>query len=474
MLIALLLAFTLDDAATVSTSSATSASVSAATPVTETQPVAADGSRRPLVIRPAQAQTPQPARQRSNGLRFVWREHPSLRAGRNFRLDFAAKLQQDARDAGDNPLGFKTWELHRARAGVEGELFRRIQFSIEREFSENLTNDPLRKSTKSQWKDVYVDANLTDAIQVRAGKFKVPFGLDQNSGESNLDFVYRSLGGNYLSPGRDIGGMVHGRLFKRGLNYWVGGFEHDGENSRSFKSSGAQTVVVGRGDQTYAARVTATVFRKTGIALLEEAEVGGSWATSQLSDEGFLPHGLRARTVMSQYTFFDRMFVKGHRRRYGAEIDVAHGRVGARAEYMLVADSRDQQGLGDENLSDVRGKAWYVLGSWVLTGENKTRPVEPRRGGIGRGGYGAFELTARFDALRFDSVAGQDPPFRNSRAETVYPNADKVFTGGFTYYANRWVKIQGNAIHEAIDDLERSPTPTGKFWSTVLRLQFEL
>ena len=57
---------------------------------------------------------------------------------------------------------------------------------------------------------------------------------------------------------------------------------------------------------------------------------GGSVATSELSDEGFLPNGLRARTVMSQYTFFDRVFVKGNRRRYGAEIDVTHGPVGVR------------------------------------------------------------------------------------------------------------------------------------------------
>src|SRR6185436_19970362 len=122
---------------------------------------------------------------------------------------------------------------------------------------------------------------------------------DQNSGESNLDFVYRSLGGDYLSPGRDTGGMVHGRLFKRGLNYWVGGFQHDGENSRSFKTNGPNVVQVGRADTTFAARITAAVFRKAGFGFFRAAEVGGSVATSELSDDGFLPNGLRGRTVMS-------------------------------------------------------------------------------------------------------------------------------------------------------------------------------
>jgi len=226
--------------------------------------------------------------------------------------------------------------------------------------------------------------------------------------------------------------------------------------------------------------VTATVFRKFGPAVLKEAEVGGSFANSDVDDKGFLPNGLRGRTVMSQFTFFDRMFVNGPRRRYGAEFDLNHASFGARAEYMFVTDSRDNQGLGDEDLSKVRGKAWYVQGSWVVTGEKKERPVEPRKGGVGFGGVGSVEVAARFDKLGFDSEKGQDPPFRNSRAETVFPNADSVWTVGFTYRANRWVKIQGNAIHESIEDIERAPIssdtemPIPKFWSTVIRFQFEI
>jgi len=466
VLIALLLALTLEDPATPADPVAASATTAHTT--------VAEPPRGALLVLPESVPN-QPL----EALRFVWRQHPSLRAGRNLRLDFAAKLQEDARDPGDDPTGFNTWQLHRARAGVDGEVFRKIQFSIEREFSENLINDPTKKSTKSQWKDVYVEANLANAIQIRAGKFKVPYGLDQTSNESNLDFVFRSLGGDYLSPGRDIGGMVHGRFFKRGLNYWAGGFKHDGENSRSGNPRPELRKIRGA-DTTFAGRVTAAVFRKARLGFLHDAEVGGSFASSQLSDNGFTPNGLRGRTVMSQYTFFEGVFVKGTRSRYGAEFDVTHGRFGGRAEYMLATDTRHDQGIGDQDLSNVRGKAWYVLGTWVLTGERKDRPVEARKGGVGRGGYGALELTARFDTLRFDSKEGQDTPFANPRAETILPNGDKVFTGGFTYYANGWSKIQGNAIHETIEDLRRSPTPAGastptsKSWSLVLRLQLAL
>ena len=71
-------------------------------------------------------------------------------------------------------------------------------------------------------------------------------------------------------------------------------------------------------------------------------------------DKGFLPNGLRGRTVVTQFTYFERMFVKGPRKRYGAEFDWVFGPFGSRAEYMFATDARDQQGLGDEDLSNIR------------------------------------------------------------------------------------------------------------------------
>lgn len=448
MLIALLLALSLDDPP-------------AAAPSPD-EPAAQVQTPAPALppLPQQQGQEPPPAR----ALRFVWRNHPSLRAGRNFRLDFSVKVQEDSRAPGDDPSGFPTWELHRLRFGVEGELFRHIEFQIERELTEREISDPLRASSKTPWTDVFVEANFTSKAQVRFGQFKVPYGLDQTSGESELDFVYRSLGGRYLSPGRDVGVMVHGRFFNRGLNYWVGGFRKDGDNSRSSKIAGA--------DRTYAVRLTATPLRRLGVPGLE---LGGSFATSELSDDSVLPNGLRGRTVMSQYTFFEPVFVKGTRRRYGADLDWAAGPLGARAEYLYVTDTRLGQGLANQDLSDARGHAWYVLGSWVVTGERKERPVEARGGGLGRGGLGAIELKARYDRLWFDSVRGLETPFRNSRAETILPGGDDVLTFGITYYANRFVKIQLNGIRETPRDAERWPVPGGaSFWSSVLRFQFQI
>ena len=78
-------------------------------------------------------------------------------------------------------------------------------------------------------------SNLTyvDNAQVRVGKFKVPFGLDQMTGVTRTISCIARSAPIYLASGRDIGVMVHGRFFNRGLNYWAGVFRHDGDNSRS-------------------------------------------------------------------------------------------------------------------------------------------------------------------------------------------------------------------------------------------------
>lgn len=287
--------------------------------------------------------------------------------------------------------------------GIKGELFRHIQYSVER-VTEREVGDPdvQTGSAKTPWKDVFVEANYTDMAQVRIGKLKIPFGLDQTSGESNLDFAYRSLGGNYLSPGRDIGVMVHGRFFDRRLNYRLGWFEHDGDNSRSSK------VVVG--DGTIAARVTAMPFRKRKGSVLEEAEIGASFATTSVSDESVLPNGLRGRTVMSQFTFFEPMFVKGDRRRLGVDLYWIGGPFGARAEYSRVADAREDQGIGNEDLNDVRGQSWYALGTWVLTGEKKSRPVEPKKD-CSRADAEPWRLARASTGSGSTGKPGVDPPF---------------------------------------------------------------
>jgi phosphate-selective porin len=151
------------------------------------------------------------------------------------------------------------------------------------------------------------------------------------------------------------------------------------------------------------------------------------------------------------------------------------GRVGVRAEYTEVRDDRERPGLADQDLSDARARAWYVAGNWVLTGEKKDRPVEPRSGGIGRGGWGAVELVGRIERLWFDSIDPQGIALRNPRARNILPSGEHVLTVGLNWYLNRWSKLQFQGLREQPQDPERNPLLTDEaFWSSVFRVQLTM
>jgi phosphate-selective porin OprO/OprP len=408
-------------------------------------------------------QADEPPDTPKGGIRFTWKQHPSIRFGSVFRVDFEAKFQEDLRGSYDGAPNLDPWDLHRNRVGIKGNLFKQIEYEVEYEITEKELD--AGKTPKSHWKDVYVNVASIKNAQVKVGKFKVPFGLDELTGVTHNDFVYRSLGANYLDPARDIGAMVHGSFLKHGFEYSTGVFQHDGDNARSTKIQG--------GDETFAARVTGTPFRRVG-GKLGDMVLGTAFTLSALSDDSFRPNGLRGRTVMTQDVFFEPVYVKGHRRRWEGDLDWTVGSASARAEYTLESDDRDMQGIGNQDLPNVRGQSWYVSGTWLLTGEKKTRPVKPAADFL-RGGIGAIELAGRYERLWFNSPGGTDQPFRNPRAETVFPGGDKVLTLGVNWTLNRFMKVQFNGIRDHVEDIERNPVPGGAaFWSRILRFQFVL
>ena len=404
---------------------------------------------------------------------FTWKQHPSIRYGSNFRLDFQAKLQEDAHASYPDADGLKdavtgepkVFDLHRNRIGIEGRLFKHIDFEVERELTEKeLTEREILQGipSQSQWKDVNVNVDYIKNAQIQVGKFKIPFGLDELTGDSHNDFVYRSLGASYLSSARDVGLMVHGRFFKRGLSYSAGVFAHDGDNARSKKIEG--------GDETVAARVSGVPFRKVGVPGLE---LGTAFTVSKLSDDSFRPNGLRGRTVMTQDTFFEPVYVKGQRRRWEGDADWTAGPVSMRTEFTQVIDQRQGQGFGGEDLPDVRARSWYLTGTWIVTGEEKTRPVKAANDFL-QGGFGAVELAARYERIWYDSV-GEGQVFRGPRAENVQGSGDRVLTLGVSWTLNRFIKLQVNGIRERVEDPDRSPVANGAaFWSRVFRLQLVL
>lgn len=421
----------------------------------------------------------------NNGFRFVFRRYPSLRFGNVLRVDFHLKFQGDFRD-NDPDLERPLFDLNRTRVGIEGRFLRDFEFEVEREIREEISRGNF-DNPQHPWRDVYVNFRRFRDFQLQVGKFKVPFSLEQLTGPTRLDFVYRSRLADQIAPGRDLGLKLHGRFFERGLNYEVGIFKQDGENARASAVAEVNEFTAIReeapsGQRAFAGRLTGAPLRLLPLpATLQDAHLGIA-VVSTTVPPGFGREGLKSLRgrMITGHTFFPRLFTHGQRLRLGTEFAWLPGPFSLKGEFTHVSDQRLGQGIRGNDLPDLITRAWYVSGTWVVTGDPKASVSEPRREFIFGRGIGAVELGARFEAIRFGSADHIGAPSRGNRAANVLGNSDRIWTVGVNWYVNRWVKIQFNGVHEKIEDFlhpERVPSGfagTEAFWTKVVRLQFVL
>ena len=378
------------------------------------------------------------AEHRGDDRRFSWKDHPSLRLWDGTQVEFLMRMQGDLRSS-DRPFGDESGnDMARRRAGIAGDVAGVVRFEIERE----LTGD-------DPWRDVYADYRQFDIVRLQAGKFKLPFSLDENTSATKLDFVYRSMAAESLAPGRDRGVMIHGRVLRRLFKYEIGAFGHDGSNART---SNAQRV---HGDLTLAGRVTLRPFhaRKSRIA---DLQIGIAMTGSDLP-EGL--SGIRGRTVLGERFYRADALVHGRRQRVGFELAWRPGPVSLKSEYMRLTDTRLGQSVENTDLSPLVASGWYVSGTWAVVDR------KPR--------FGALELAARVEALEFNYAAHHSTPSASPRADVVPGSRDTALTLGVNWSPIRCLRIQANVIREVIGAPGRG-TSSAPFWSRVVRFQFAI
>jgi phosphate-selective porin len=388
----------------------------------------------------------------------------SITIGNELTLDLTGRIEGGLRGA-TPAIGLDAVEpeWQDRRLGIKGTAFKRISFEVARELGEDV-EAVNGLSEKTAWRDVYVRARITKAFSLQAGHFKLPFGYEELTGETDLDFIYRSLAARVLSPGRDVGMMVDGRSHDRRIEYQAGYFTRDGDNARTSQTEG--------GRDAFAGRVVFTPFASSGgVTTLASLHIGADTSTSHLDSR----LGLRGRTVLGDGIFFDRSFVNGRRQRIGADLSWAGGPLSFWSEYVWDSDQRLGMGFNGDDLPSVRAHAWYAAGTWALTGERKHGRIEPRHQLLD-GGIGALELVARLETLRFADASFPGEEFGFPATSKVSANRDRVATIGLNWYVNHYLKVQGDLIRESVADPQRSPAPAtgGQFTSALLRFQFRL
>ena len=354
----------------------------------------------------------------------------------------------------------KVFQARRLRFGLDGSLFRDLGYTVRVE----------TKKTDPEFRDIFLKYQRFKSFQLQAGRFKIPFGLDQLTDSGELDFVHRSRIGSIVAPGRDTGAMVLGDVLEGTINYSAGVFRHDGKNSE-IEDLAANTEFLPGGNRTIAARATMKPAALLSVpAPLRELRIGAAITQSDLvTGLSSLPG-----VTVSHQVFFPRMYAGGTRVRRGAELSGEFGSLTIKGEFMEARDQRIGQGLRGENLPSLRTRGWYASAVQPVLGRfDKQSRVGFLRSILPDKGLGLLEATARYEVIRFSSGAADSvAPSRNPRAANVVANESRAWTLGMNWHASRYLKLQFNSVRETFSDPVRTPiNGESDYWTLVARLQ---
>ena len=138
---------------------------------------------------------------------------------RNFSTSLNTIADRDSASLGDS------FEVRRARIGVAGTINKDISYEIVGNGVGGTTN----------WVDTaWGNYGFNKKAQVRVGRFKQPFSLEEQTSSNNTSFMERSYG-NQMVPGKRLGAMMHGEPMP-GLTYGVSVYQ-DGFNELTNQSN---------------------------------------------------------------------------------------------------------------------------------------------------------------------------------------------------------------------------------------------
>jgi len=138
---------------------------------------------------------------------------------RNFSTSLNAIPDRDTASLGDS------FEVRRARIGIFGTINKDISYEVVGNAVGGTTN-----FVDTAWGNYGFNKNA----QVRVGRFKQPFSMEEQSSSNNVSFMERSYG-NQMVPGKRLGVMMHGAPMK-GLTYGASVYQ-DGFNENTNESS---------------------------------------------------------------------------------------------------------------------------------------------------------------------------------------------------------------------------------------------
>ena len=387
-------------------------------------------------------------------------------ADKSFKLRITGQLQADYRAYVDRPdtTDIDTFLVRRARLGIEATMFDYYEFRLLPDFAGT--------SAGTLITDAYLNIHYVDEIQFEAGKFKQPVSYEQLIQDRYVPFMERSMI-DQLVPARDVGAMIHGhKLFEDRLEYAIA--VSDGEiNSTGSDSNNGKDVN---------ARIAFRPFNSPDGGFLRYLEFGvsGGWGVeNEALNTTTNPITYKTPATVPWFSYKSGVTADGLRTRLSPELVYYYRSLGFAAQYYK--EEQELQATPATAIQNVQIDGFYVMGSYLLTGEERTdytQQIEPLRSFDPHCPAccpGAWEVLYRVSRLHVDSGVFQTGAAQLADPTKYSPGATET-TLGFNWYLNKWVRTQFNWEHAWFDNpvaLGTAPNSLATHQDTVyVRLQF--
>lgn len=363
-------------------------------------------------------------------------------ADSNFVAQLHGVLQVDSRsffnDGNNN--GTDGFLLRRARPIFTGTVFRDFDYNFTPDFGGNTV----------QIFDAYMNYHYNEALQLQAGKFKAPIGLEALVADRDLLFNERALATD-LVPNRDLGVQLHGDVIGGAVSYALGLFNGDTDYN-------PVTVNAPIGDgKAVEGRVFFQPWINSGVKPMRGLGFGvaGSYLANhpQTNSSTGLTPGYTTDGQERFFTYNNGVNADGAGWRIAPQAFYYWGPAGFLGEYVI----SDQEVASATKSGNMHNSAWQVAGSWVLTGENASyygvtpfHSFDPR---VGQ--WGAWQLVARIAGLDVDDKAFSDG-FANS---TKSADSALSWAVGLNWYLNRNIRANVSFSRTTFDGFTGKPAP---------------
>jgi phosphate-selective porin OprO/OprP len=328
-------------------------------------------------------------------------------------------------------------EVRRARFGVRGQFDQDWKYEIVGNFGfgrhsgTSVNADNGMSDAVTNIDVAYFDYAANPAAQLRFGKFKMPFSLEQLTSSNNIDFMERSLTnqleGEFV-PAKESGVMLFGSP-QAGLTYGIAASVGRSNKTARFD----QPDLIARGT------VNIPKYFKNSDSQIVHLGIG----YSDGSIVSFAPTMSRTETRGTDAAFVASSVVNNPSRgRAGLEFAFADGPLKVQGEsFWFKYDGSNRTDLIDTNYAQI---------VYNLTGESHNysnsagtfgwiKPNKPFS--ASGGGLGAWQI-----GLRYSSLDAAGVPVTNTGSGTLKTDRIRAITAGLTWFINDNARFMLNYV----------------------------